>query len=420
MRLVLPLCTLFLLWQSAQGQSWQPTGEILNSGRYDDVEFVTPDLGWTGGGSGKIYKTENGGDTWEEVFSNPILFFRSLAFLNEQVGFAGTLNGLLMRTTDGGTSWEEIQNAIPGPVDGICGLDHVGDHLFGVGVWSKPSFFIHSSDQGNTWTYQDLSEYADALVECRFLTPDIGWVSGTKENAGGVILKTTDGGQNWELVHETNMGLEYVWKIDIVNDTILYASIESFDEATSILKSIDGGDNWVELPVSPLGFDVQGIGFRDEWHGWVSPRYEPLFETQDGGVTWQQLSAMPGMNRFFRIDQDLIYASGRGGVFRFDGMNTSIQEFQEEPPMHAILELSPNPAVQELLVRIRLDVTTMVCMDILSTITGQVSPCIRTRMDAGQHTLAIPSEVMSGLPSGPYLITLRTNEGFTSSPWIKY
>lgn len=408
-----------LIGSTLQGQSWQPTGEIPNVGRYDDVEFVTPNLGWTAGGSGRIYKTENGGDTWLEVFSNFIHAFRSLAFFDEQVGFAGSLSGLLLRTMDGGNSWAEIQDAIPGPVDGICGLEHIEGQLYGVGVWSQPAFFFHSADQGNSFTYQDMSAYADALVECRFLTPDVGWVSGTKSNSGGVILKTKDGGKTWALVHQTDLGLEYVWKIDIVNDSVLYASIESFDEATNMLKSIDGGESWVKLPVSPLGLDIQGIGFRDELHGWVSPRYEPLFETLDGGYTWQQLDIMPGMNRFFRINQDLIYASGRGGVFRFGELNTPNHEFQVEQPMHAIYELSPNPAGQELNVSLQLDVPTMVCLDILSLATGTAIPFHKGRMSNGKHTIGVPIAIMSSLPQGTYLITLRTNEGFTSRSWIK-
>lgn len=409
---------ILLLCHPVTAQTWKPTGDVNQGGRYDDVEFITPTLGWTGGGSGKIYKTENGGETWEEKLSKPH-FFRSIAFLDEETGFAGTLSGVLFRTVDGGNTWTEIQDAIPGPVDGICGLDHVEGHLFGVGVWSKPAFFIHSADKGNTWSYQDLSEYADALVECRFLTPGTGWVSGTKESVGGIILKTTDGGKNWIKVHETDLGLEYVWKIDIVNDTLLYASIESFDEATSILKSIDGGDTWQTLPVSPLGFDVQGIGFINELQGWVSPRYEPLFETLDGGMSWQQLDIIPGMNRFFRVNSDLIYASGRGGVFRFDALNTSVMDYPEETPMHTIQFLSPNPATHGLLIQIRLDVSTMVCLDVLSTATGQVMPIQKSRLDAGIHTFTLQADLMTQLPAGPYLITMRTNEGFTSSPWIK-
>ena len=100
-------------------------------------------------------------------------------------------------------------------------------------------------------------------------------------------------------------------------------------------------------------------------------------------------------------------------------MNTAIHEVEEDPPMHEIHRLSPNPAMQDLLVFFRLDVPTMVCLDILSTITGRSIPILKSQMDAGLHTHAVPSEAMNQLPPGPYLVTLRTNEGFTSSPWIK-
>lgn len=52
-------------------QQWTDTN-ALPAGRYDDIYFHNADLGWAVNGSGLILKTENGGDTWTDIFSNSL------------------------------------------------------------------------------------------------------------------------------------------------------------------------------------------------------------------------------------------------------------------------------------------------------------------------------------------------------------
>ena len=87
------------------------------------------------------------------------------------------------------------------------------------------------------------------------------------ENIGAVILKTIDGGDTWQVVFNSNDGMEYIWKMDFVNGDVAYGSVESFANSTTIGKTTNGGDSWEELVVSSIALDIQGIGFANELKG---------------------------------------------------------------------------------------------------------------------------------------------------------
>src|SRR6187431_3084902 len=93
-------------------------------GRHDDVFFVDQDLGWVVNGYGEIFRTTDGGDSWEPQLLEPSIYFRAVGFANPMKGWAGNLNGspLLYSTTNGGATWTPMDN-IPAPrPTGICGI----------------------------------------------------------------------------------------------------------------------------------------------------------------------------------------------------------------------------------------------------------------------------------------------------------
>jgi photosystem II stability/assembly factor-like uncharacterized protein len=85
------------------GASWQvvPT----NVSHFSSVYFVSADTGYAGNGGG-LYRTTDGGLTWEEQGSGGDLF---IYFYNSQLGFAGGFDGEYTRTANaGGNSWRPI------------------------------------------------------------------------------------------------------------------------------------------------------------------------------------------------------------------------------------------------------------------------------------------------------------------------
>src|SRR5436190_9847236 len=144
-----------LLGTSAVAQTWQllPNAPIAPGFRHDDVFFINADTGWVCNLQGNIYKTTDGGQTWNTIYNDPNKVFRCIGFLNSTKGFAGNFGYYpgnpptdtmpIFETLDGGFTWNPITN-INGPLPkGICGLNIVNDTvIYGVGRVYGPAYYI--------------------------------------------------------------------------------------------------------------------------------------------------------------------------------------------------------------------------------------------------------------------------------------
>ena len=57
----------------------------------DDIVFVNSLTGFYGTGKGKLYRTQDGGQSWHLVWSKPGAFIRALGFIDSRHGFLGNL-----------------------------------------------------------------------------------------------------------------------------------------------------------------------------------------------------------------------------------------------------------------------------------------------------------------------------------------
>ena len=88
------------------GQSW----ENIYSGVVEnlwDIEFVNATTGFIAGEFGRILKTDDRGETWRKTNSGTQEDVYSIGFLNANQGWAGTENGLRY-TNDGGETWHGV------------------------------------------------------------------------------------------------------------------------------------------------------------------------------------------------------------------------------------------------------------------------------------------------------------------------
>jgi photosystem II stability/assembly factor-like uncharacterized protein len=226
-------------------------------------------------------------------------------------------------------TWYDIAGSLPKYPIGICGITHLGNHVYAVGRYVEATDFYSSADAGTTWKYQNLNAFASGLVDVLFLDESTGFISGmgpTNVEGQGppIILKTTDGGQTWRTVFSQDIGQGWAWKMFPVSPTLIYASIESSDGVYRVLKSVDAGETWTVKIVAtgqPLGatHGLQGIGFLDASTGWVGGFLTGMYKTTDGGDTWSFVNETSNLvNKFRRAGTTLITA-GTKGVMRFDG-----------------------------------------------------------------------------------------------------
>jgi photosystem II stability/assembly factor-like uncharacterized protein len=133
--------------------------------------------------------------------------------------------------------------------------------------------------QGN-WELLVPSTTSNQMVSLYFIDEYTGWSVGEY----GTIIKTTDGGNTWNIC-----------EIDILTDLLdVHFSTEStgfvVGEDGLILKTTNGGGSWIKLD-NEFSNNLNRVKFCNEETGWSIGEKGLILHTTDGGTTWlRQLS----------------------------------------------------------------------------------------------------------------------------------
>lgn len=169
-----------------------------------------------------------------------------------------------------------------------------------------PAHYLRSADGGQSWRSADLTGQTAAIFDVKFLSPKIGFIAGTSDSdlaqTRGLILRTDDGGDSWREVFRSRRPVETVWKLHFPDGQTGYGTIQSYDPDPAniqryVVKTTDGGRNWEELPlIADAKWRSFGVGFADRETGWVGGNLGGL-ETRDGGLTWAPVEMGKAVNK---------------------------------------------------------------------------------------------------------------------------
>lgn len=129
------------------------------------------------------------------------------------------------------------------------------------------------------WYLQYQSPTFAGFYDVRFIDRYTGWSCGD-----GMILKTTNGGKQWNVT-----GMPYtIMQIHPVNDSVIYAC-----GFYVILKTTNAGANWITLWEGPFQSSIfYGLWFNDENTGWFCGNSVTM-RTTDGGNTFIDSMRVP-------------------------------------------------------------------------------------------------------------------------------
>src|SRR5215469_2612367 len=243
--------------------------------------------------------------------------------VHSHIFYFGSTGGGVWKTTDGGVTWENVSDGFFKRASvGAIAVAASDPNVIYVGMGettirgnvSHGDGVYRSTDGGQTWTHLGLEDTRQiGKIRIHPQNPDLLYVAALGHahgpNSERGIFRSRDGGKAWEKILFLN---EEVGSHDIAldphNPRILYAALwrarrfphtlNSGGEGCGLYKSTDGGDTWTDishnkgLPTGMLGkVGVAVSGARKE-RVWAIVEAEDgaVFRSDDAGTTWERLS----------------------------------------------------------------------------------------------------------------------------------
>lgn len=329
------------------GRTWQPATPESVPWR---AEFRDEQFGWDieqkdGTSPSFVRLTLDGGQTWttRPTPCKPGFQAQAASFTSPQTGFvlcgyfqgSGGTSRWLYGTTDGGQRWQLVTGTIysqrlpdfpPGirvqpheatpagalpPDYGGVTLDFL-DATHGVLSLRQGPVNGHTyttADGGKTWTQLPVPA-GDLTGQARFFTPRFGRILVNNERQWA-WLETGDGGATWHQLFPPLAPLLADSPALQFFDADHGVAAGTLVDPGAILATADGGRTWRSLARID-GEWIHALSFADRRHGWASAAAH-LYRTQDGGVTWTQVSGLtwaPSAYRTFVLADDHTGYSG--------------------------------------------------------------------------------------------------------------
>ena len=316
----------------------------FRGGRVDTVTGVAaqPNVYYFGGTGGGIWKTTDGGATWEPIADGQLK--------------SGSVGSIAVAESD--------RNVI---YAGMGEPDVRGNASYGDGVYK-------STDAGKTWKHMGLENtYHIGMVRVHPKNPDVVYVAALGHlfgpNPDRGLYRSTDGGATWKQIYTRGPDAGAVdLAMDPNNPRILYATFwqvrrtawgfDSGGPGSGLFKSTDGGDTWTDLTRAPgmpkgilgrIGVTVSPVNSDRVW-AIVEAEDGGLFRSDNAGKTWTKVNENRSIrqrawyySRIFADPQklDTVYALNVG-FFRSDDGGKSFQSIRTPHGDNHYLWIAPN------------------------------------------------------------------------------
>lgn len=208
---------------------------------------------------------------WVKQNSNTFAWLRDVYFLNEKTGWIAGSAGTLLATTDGGKNWKK-QN----------------------GITEDTILQVYFTDEANGWLLCERNIYNRG------------------SNSLSYLLKTSDGGANWERMEIVEDGRTRIAKIFFDDKNNGFAIGES--GAFYVLPK--AAEKWKKR-AAPIKYLLLDGAFTDASHGVIVGAGGSILFTEDAGSTWNRSnvfgSAAGKFNSVFFINEKTGWAAGTSG-----------------------------------------------------------------------------------------------------------
>ncbi|MFG0330711.1 MAG: WD40/YVTN/BNR-like repeat-containing protein [Phycisphaerales bacterium] len=291
-------------WNQVEGIDRNPSFSL---DPFNNIFFLDDGVhGWVIGNNNFAHRTTDGGATWTRMTNHPAGSYYHLEFVSPSLGWTAG-NGSVVRTRDGGRTWQVLTYYDEYGV--VYGMDFLNDRVGmmcsnPVVSWSPYVEGIYlTADAGDTWSlvregiYNDVALFSTSVIVAA---------------EPGRIIRSTDGGQNWTTrLTSPDEGFGELALAD--EDTIAVSGFSG-----SVWVSHDQGATWSQS-LEGVGRlpDSWGISFTNGQLGHLAGPSGWLFETNDGGDTWESMNRglASAWSDIAMVDEHRGYAVSPSGYF---------------------------------------------------------------------------------------------------------
>ena len=267
----------------------------------DEMNFwVAVEIHVKVGGLRGIYRTHDGGASWESLWLECDMgyLFSGILMVDEKTGWVSShrwyyeendyeKRWVIYKTINGGDTWAPKQ--LPAPTDPLADqVDTCNSRLHKTGANDLLQIIVTCWDeQGQKigrWYYKSRlagQSWRNWLMEgdVFFLNASAGWRSINQDDGTAIIERTNDGGATWdEMGILPGQGAFQFW------DEQAGWALARNGQVSVLWITADGGSTWEEKETFP---SEASLTFIDRNHGWAYEEPD-LWRTRDGGETWQE------------------------------------------------------------------------------------------------------------------------------------
>ena len=272
--------TLAVANPAAQSPASEPVA-VLRAGTSHQALFGVAFDGVTGaavGAQGAILESSDGGGHWTPV-AKPVVPLALLAVGVKGVRRIAVGQRGVILVADAAAGWR----LVPAVTDNRLLAVSLNSHGLAVAVGGFGTVLIAADDAAWRVVPIDWSAFAEAGVEPHLYAVDVD-EAGAITIAGefGLILRSTDAGGHWQLLHKGEASL---FALQLRADGVGYA----VGQNGTVLRTADHGRSWA--PRNPSGASANLLGVRSFASGrvYVSGMRDML-ASEDEGVTWRHVA----------------------------------------------------------------------------------------------------------------------------------
>jgi photosystem II stability/assembly factor-like uncharacterized protein len=217
---------------------------------------------------------------WHEVNSPTSRTITDIHIVDSEIGYMSCDLGTILKTTNGGLDWQVFDTGIKASFMSIFGIDKDT-------VYTARYSLYKSTNSCNSWVDYGERGSSGSISDIHFTSSKTGFIT------SGALYKTNDYGLNWHEVSKAYPGSKIIFTCKdtgyVVGGAMIKCEFGPCDfpfNRGAIIKTTDGGENWEKLDFFSDTLNILSVSFINNNVGYCFSSNNTIQKTEDGGLTW--------------------------------------------------------------------------------------------------------------------------------------